>query len=471
MQKRSVLPALCAAFAFCAASAFAAMPDGEFAKLCYPGTAAQVKQALKDGANPNARDERDPVSADPALHSAARSDTEAADKVRALLAAGADVEARERRYGTTALMTISNPEVAAVLLAAGAAVDGLDRTGQTALFYAAMNGNVPMIEALLRAGAAVNARSDSGGTALIEAASNGQPEAVRALLAAGADAKLKDGNGDALWHARHPSEDADREHAAACVKLLQGGAKKPAQATPQEAAKAAAAPAKTYTNSIGMEFVLIPAGTFQMGCTSSADKCEDNEKRHTVTISKPFYLGKYEVTQAQWEVVMGDNPSVFRGANLPVSTVSWVDAQMFVEKLNAKEGHNRYRLPTEAEWEYAARAGSTTVYSFGDDAAQLGDYAWYADNAGGEPHPVGQKQPNAWGLFDMHGNVYEWVQDYYGKYGAGAVTDPRGPAGVGELSVRRGGSWNDPVEYCRTAFRSNKKPGLHFDSEDGLRLA
>lgn len=239
MQKRHVLSTLCAAFALCAASALAAMPDGEFAKLCFPGTAAQVQQALKDGANPNARDARDPVSADPVLHSAARSDTEAADKVRALLAAGADVEARERRYGTTALMVAAvhnRIEVAAALLAAGAAVDGLDNTGQTALFHAAMNGNVPMIEVLLRAGAAVNARSEAGGTALIEAASNGQPEAVRALLAAGADAKLKDGNGDALWHARHPSEDADREGVAACVKLLQDAAKKPAKAAKAKAA-------------------------------------------------------------------------------------------------------------------------------------------------------------------------------------------------------------------------------------------
>ena len=236
--------------------------------------------------------------------------------------------------------------------------------------------------------------------------------------------------------------------------------------------RAAEAPKKTYTNSIGMEFVLIPAGTFQMGCSSEAEECGDDEKpRHSVTISKPFYLGKYEVTQAQWEAVMGNNPSVYKGADLPVSTVSWVDARMFVEKLNAKEGHNRYRLPTEAEWEYAARAGSATAYGFGDDPGQLGHYAWYADNADEEPHPVGRKRPNAWGLFDMHGNVYEWVQDYYGDYGPGAVTVPRGPEGVGEQSVRRGGSWNDPAEFCRSAFRSSKKPGLHFDSEDGFRLA
>ena len=110
------------------------------------------------------------------------------------------------------------------------------------------------------------------------------------------------------------------------------------------------------------------------------------------------------------------------------------------------------------------------AYSFGDDPGQLGNYAWYSDNSDEEPHPVGRKRPNAWGLFDMHGNVYEWVQDYYGDYGAGAVTDPRGP-GAGEQSVRRGGSWADPAEFCRSACRSSKKPGLHFDSEDGFRLA
>ena len=225
--------ALLAALALCAASAFAAMPDAEFASLCFSGTAAQVQQALADGANPNARSQNDPQSADPALHLAARSYTAAADKVRALLAAGADVNARERRYGRTALMDAAvsdSIEVVAALLAADADVNARDEHfGQTALFDAARNGHAQMIAALLRAGAAVDALGKIGQTPLMAAASSGKVETVRALLAAGADTNLKDGNGwNALQHARFPDEDADREGAAACVKLLQGEAKKPA---------------------------------------------------------------------------------------------------------------------------------------------------------------------------------------------------------------------------------------------------
>ena len=147
----------------------------------------------------------------------------------------------------------------------------------------------------------------------------------------------------------------------------------------------------TFTNSIGMEFIWIPAGTFMMGSPDSATEAFDNEKpAHRVTISQPFYLGKYPVTQAQWEVVMGNNPSRFKGnPNLPVESVSWNDVPAFMRKLNEREGGRAYRLPTEAEWEYACRAGTTTIYSFGNDAAQLGDYAWYNENSGGETHPVG----------------------------------------------------------------------------------
>ena len=235
---------------------------------------------------------------------------------------------------------------------------------------------------------------------------------------------------------------------------------------------ASAAPEKTYKNSIGMEFVLIAAGTFQMGCSSEAELCDDGEKpRHSVTISKPYYLGKYEVTQAQWEAVMGSNPSAHKGANHPVEQVRWDDVQEFIKKLNAKEGHNRYRLPTEAEWEYAARAGSATVYSFGDDESQLGNYAWYPGNSDEKTHPVGQKQPNAWGLFDMYGNVLEWVHDWYGRdyYNAGAMTDPQGPeAGEGRV-LRGGGGLNRLFGDCRSAARYWLLPDLR-GSVHGSRL-
>ncbi len=225
--------------------------------------------------------------------------------------------------------------------------------------------------------------------------------------------------------------------------------------------------APTFTNSLGMEFVLIPAGEFMMG---SNDGDRDEQPVHEVTISQPFYLGKYPVTQAQWQAVMENNPSHFTGdPNRPVENVSWNDVQTFIEKLNAKESGKLYRLPTEAEWEYASRAGSTTAYSFGDDPSQLDEYAWHGDNAGGTTHPVGQLKPNAWGLYDMHGNVWEWVQDWAGDYPSGAVTDPTGPT-KGAAQVVRGGGWFDDARYCRAAFRFHFSPGNRV-SNLGFRLA
>ena len=213
----------------------------------------------------------------------------------------------------------------------------------------------------------------------------------------------------------------------------------PAQSTPD----------KTFTNSIGMEFVLISPGTFKMG---SATGDPDERPVHDVTISKQFYMGKYEVTQSQWQAVMGTNPSLFPGEKRPVDQVSWDDAQAFVRKLNTMEGAQLYRLPTEAEWEYAARAGSPTIYSFGNDPKQLGEYAWYRGNAEHRTHPVGQKKPNAWGLHDMLGNVWEWVQDWEGKYPSGPVTDPKGPES-GTYRMRRGCGWNNEANVCRVANR------------------
>ena len=181
--------------------------------------------------------------------------------------------------------------------------------------------------------------------------------------------------------------------------------------------------ATTFTSTIGMEFVLIPAGEFDMG--SPSDEGYSYEKPvHHVTIEDPFYMGTYEVTQAQWHAIMGDNPSYFEGDDdLPVEQVSWDNVQSFITKLNDKEGTNKYRLPSEAEWEYACRAGTSTRYSFGDNESELGDYAWYDDNSGRQTHLVGQKRANSWGLYDMHGNVREWVQDcWHGSY-EGAPAD------------------------------------------------
>lgn len=206
----------------------------------------------------------------------------------------------------------------------------------------------------------------------------------------------------------------------------------------------------TWVNRIGIEFVLIPAGTFKMGAEGGE---ADERPMHQVTITQPFYLGKYEVTQAQWQAVMGINPSFFSTSpNSPVESVWWTDVQAFIKKLNEMEGQALYRLPTEAEWEYAAHAGTTTAYSFGDATQQLGDYAWYKANAGGQTHPVGQLKPNAWGLYDMQGNVWEWVQDWYGKYHSEAVQDPQGPAS-GTHRMRRGGGWNNVAKACRVTNR------------------
>jgi formylglycine-generating enzyme required for sulfatase activity len=224
----------------------------------------------------------------------------------------------------------------------------------------------------------------------------------------------------------------------------------------------------TITNTIGMEFVLIPAGEFDMGSPSDEEgRCTDEGPVHHVNIGKAFYMTKYEVTQKQWREIMGDNPSIFKGDDdLPVETVSWDDVQEFIKKLNEKEGTDKYRLPSEAEWEYACRAGTTTRYSFGDDESNLGDYAWYYENSDYETHPVGQKKPNSWGLYDMHGNVWEWVEDCWHSDYNGAPTD--GSAWIlackydGAFRVIRGGSWSSYARFCRSAGRYRYDPRFRY---------
>jgi formylglycine-generating enzyme required for sulfatase activity len=215
-----------------------------------------------------------------------------------------------------------------------------------------------------------------------------------------------------------------------------------------------------------MEFVLIQPGSFMMG---SKTGYSSEEPVHQVRISNTFYLGKYEVTQAQWQVIMEKNPGRFKGdPNLPVESVLWDDVQEFIRRLNAREGGGRYRLPTEAEWEYAARAGGTTAYSFGDNEGQLRDYAWYGENSNNKTWPVGQKRANAWGLHDMHGNVWELVQDWYGTYASAAVTDPQGPRS-GPCRVLRGGSWRYDARGCRSANRDCYAHG-YLPGTVGVRL-
>jgi len=216
-------------------------------------------------------------------------------------------------------------------------------------------------------------------------------------------------------------------------------------------------PPKELTLDLGggvtIKLVLIPAGKFMMG---------EEKDQHEVTISKPFYMGVTEVTQAQYQAIMGTNPSDFKGATNPVENVSWNDATEFCKKLAGKTG-KKVRLPTEAEWEYACRAGSKTQFCFGDADSTLGDYAWYSANSDQKTHPVGQKKPNAWGLYDVHGNVREWCADWYGEYPRGAATDPQGPAS-GRLRELRGGSWDGDPGDCRAAGRCFSNPVISLNS-------
>ena len=237
---------------------------------------------------------------------------------------------------------------------------------------------------------------------------------------------------------------------------------------------------QTTVNSIGMKLTFIPAGEFQMGSPDVERGHEDDETGHLVKISKPFYFGVYEVTQAQYEQVMGARPwqgkdHVREGADYPVSYVGHDDAVEFCRRLSKKEGVE-YRLPTEAEWEYACRAGTTTVFSFGDDASNLRQYAWYNHNSWdiGEDyaHRVGQKQPNPWGLYDMYGNVWEWCQDWYGPYGSEkVVSDPVGSAQGGGDRVLRGGSFIGRAALVRSANRFSNLPDFRNYIVVGFRVA
>jgi len=237
---------------------------------------------------------------------------------------------------------------------------------------------------------------------------------------------------------------------------------------------------KEITNSIGMKLVLIPKGTFTMGSPNEEERAENDEEQHQVTISKDYYLGVTEVTQGQYEKVMGTNPSIFQkrvirksdSSMYPVESVSWEDAVEFCKNLSElpeeKKAGRVYRLPTEAEWEYACRAGSKTAYSFGADSRSLGDYAWFGGNSGQQTHPVGEKKANAWGLYDMHGNVLEWCSDWYGEYPKGTVSDPSGP-NEGSDRVVRGGGWIIGAAFCRSVVRYGIDPSFRFGY--GFRVA
>jgi sulfatase modifying factor 1 len=225
-------------------------------------------------------------------------------------------------------------------------------------------------------------------------------------------------------------------------------------------------PPKNFTNSIGMKFVWIPPGSFMMGSPKGEKERDNDETQHKVTLSKGFYMGVYTVTQEQWQEVMGNNPSHFKGEkNLPVEQVTWDDCQEFIKKLREKDKKQQYRLPTEAEWEYSCRAGTTTPFHFGEtiftDQANYNGVVYGDGKKGvsrGKTTPVGSFPSNAYGLHDMSGNVFQWCQDWYGDYPQKDVVDPQG-AGKGAFRVLRGGSWYDYPWYCRSAFRYRDEPG------------
>jgi serine/threonine protein kinase len=213
----------------------------------------------------------------------------------------------------------------------------------------------------------------------------------------------------------------------------------------------------TSTSTIGMKLALIPPGEFEMGADGAANL---NEKpRHTVVITRPFLMGVHEVTQREYELVMGVNPAAdipkFSGPQLPANTLQWEEAAKFCEKLSARE-QRKFRLPTEAEWEYACRAGSASTWSYGNAVEVVGDYAWTDENSNAMAHPVGEKLPNPFGLYDMHGNVWEFCSDWFGNYTAGKQTDPQGPP-TGPFRAYRGGSWFFPWRESHSSNRPDKK--------------
>lgn len=230
----------------------------------------------------------------------------------------------------------------------------------------------------------------------------------------------------------------------------------------------------TLAESVVMPFVWIAPGSFWRGSEASEiGRDRDEGPRHEVTLTRGFYFGIYEVTQAQWQAVMGENPAVFkRGTDAPqrpVESVSWEDCQRFIAKLGVL-GLGKFRLPTEAEWEHAARAGTTTRYPWGDDLKEVETHAhsWANSRSYAVTHPVGTKRPNGWGLFDMHGGVWEWCSDWYGPYSDGAQRDPTGPAS-GRERVFRGGSWFDFPVSLRSANRHRHAPDGRYTAI-GLRL-
>jgi formylglycine-generating enzyme required for sulfatase activity len=286
-------------------------------------------------------------------------------------------------------------------------------------------------------------------------------EAVKALTAdlANVDKALAEGEGHG-WKPAHPDMQKLSDAKAALERKL------------ALAESGTMAPGLSLDLGAGvrMKMVLIRPGSFTMGTPQvEVWRDEDEGPQHQVQITRAFYMGATEVTQEQYQAVMGANPSFLREPANPVETVSWADAQEFCRKASDFTGR-KVRLPTEAEWEYACRAGTTSPFCFGSDARNLADWAWYDESSGGRAQPVAGRKPNAWGLYDMPGSVWEWCQDRYDAacYQVGAADDPQGPE-AGDLRVLRGGSWASPAKYARCGERSGDTPGTRL-SNSGFRV-
>lgn len=245
-------------------------------------------------------------------------------------------------------------------------------------------------------------------------------------------------------------------------------AKKPANKTTPQSGMSKSEKERILQNLIN-NMVLVEGGTFTMGATpeQGSDAYPNEKPAHQVTLSS-FSIGKYEVTQKEWQAVMGSNPSYFKGFNRPVEQVSWDDCQEFLRKLNEITGKH-FRLPTEAEWEYAARGGSRSLNYKYAGSDNLSSVAWYDSNSGSETHPVGQKSANELGLYDMSGNVWEWCQDWYGNYRSNSQSNPLG-VNTGSCRIYRGGGWRSVMGLCRSLYRYNVAPSGR-DNDLGLRLA
>jgi len=348
------------------------------------------------------------------------------------------------------------------------------------------NRDLPELVALLiKEGAKLNPQNSAGQTPLHLAVDYGRTDSIKILLDSGADPFLKDKEGKTAKD--YTLKNGYKTIFSLISKAEQGNPQKSAS-EPVEIRKKMkrASISRLYTNSINMKFVYIKPGVFMMGSPPSDPQKQKNEAQHQVTITKGFYIQTTEVTQGQWKRVMGIKAPIFKnkGDNFPVVKVSWYDSQNFIKKLNELEKTDKYRLPTEAQWEYACRARTKTPFPWNDSKDQLCYYANVADKTankkmfGNKVHqckdgyvyaaPVGSFKANGFGLYDMIGNVWEWCQDRYSTYSVGSVIDPKGPS-TGTLRVMRGGGWDGKYIQNRSAYRGKGLPG-RFGRGLGFRV-